>query len=177
LKNLAIAKRYAQALYLEAKAENKLKEISKDFETLSEIILNKEFAALMNNATLTGEDARGVLGALYKKNIVSKLTYAFLTVLSGKRRLSILPEAISAFAAFVREENNEVLAEVVYAAEVGEPVRGKLVSRLKTITGKNIILKEAVDPALLGGLKVVIGSTLYDASIRGGISAMKALLR
>jgi F-type H+-transporting ATPase subunit delta len=177
VKNLTVAKRYAGALYEEAKAEKLLKQVTADMEQLSELTANREFDILINNTTLNGEDVRGVLNAIYNKGLISKLTYAFLTVLAGKRRLNILPQITDAFSAFIREDNNEVLAEVVYASKVGETVKNALAVRLKKITGKNVVLKQSVDPALLGGLKVVIGSTLYDASVQGKIAALKALLR
>jgi F-type H+-transporting ATPase subunit delta len=177
VENLTVAKRYAEALYLEAKAGNVLKETAEDMGQLSEFAANREFNELINNTTLNSDDVRGVLKAFHQKGIISKLTYAFLTVLAGKRRMNILPQVIDAFSALIRKERGEVLAEAVYAAKVGDSVKNALAAQLKKLTGKNVILKQSVDPSLLGGLKVTIGSTLYDASVQGKLAAMKALLR
>jgi F-type H+-transporting ATPase subunit delta len=117
------------------------------------------------------------LTAIYKKGLISKLTFAFLMVLAGKRRINVLPQAIDAFSALIRLDNNEILAEVVYASKVSDSVKSDLALQLKKVTGKNVILKESVDQTLLGGFKVLLGSTLYDASIQGKIAAMRALLR
>ncbi|MDR2401656.1 MAG: ATP synthase F1 subunit delta [Deferribacteraceae bacterium] len=176
MKNLTVAKRYAEALYQEAKAEKVLNEVAEDMRQLAVLTANREFGILINNATLNSFEVQSAVGAIYKKGFISKLTYAFLTVLAGKRRINILPQAIDAFAALIRESNSEVLAEVVYASKVGDSVKTALAAQLKKIARKNVILKEIIDPSLLGGLKVTIGSTLYDASLLGRISAMKALL-
>lgn len=177
MKNYIISNRYAGALYAEAKESGTLDAVVADLEKLDELLRDsKDFSVLVNTPALMAEEKLAVIEALGKSSGMNRLVYTFLVVLTKKRRLSILPGVIQAIRKRLLGERNEVEAEVSYAAPVTDKIRDGLKAQLAKITGKTVLLKETVDPSLLGGLRVVIGSTLYDASIRGKLDALKTQL-
>ncbi len=177
MKNLTIANRYADALYAEAKDSGMFDTVVADLNRLDELLRDsKDFSVLVNTSALTAEEKLTVIEALGKNGGISRLVYAFLVVLTRKRRLSILPGVVQAIRRRVLVDRGEVEAQVSYAAPVNDTIRNGLKARLAQITGKAVILKETVDPSLLGGLRVIIGSTLYDASVRGKLDAIRTQL-
>lgn len=177
MKNLAIANRYASALYAEAKEDGVLKQVADELNSLGKLLeTSKEFSLLVNTPALTVDEKLTVIGALSKTLKLNKLVYAFLVVLVKKSRLSILADIIEAMRKRLLQDNNELEVEVSYAVDIDAKVKTSLKERLDKITGKKVILKESIDPTLLGGLRVVIGSTLYDASVRGKLDSLKTQL-
>jgi F-type H+-transporting ATPase subunit delta len=177
MKNLTIAKRYAQAFYMEAKDTDCVETVLAELNELSVLFRQSlDFALLIKLPSINVADRLAVLAALYKGAKFSKLTYSLLVVLTRKRRLSILPDVVTAFNVLTHAEKGEILVDVDYAVPISENARDTLIKQLNKITGKTVVLREAIAENLLGGLRVTVGSTRYDASIRGRLDAIKARL-
>jgi F-type H+-transporting ATPase subunit delta len=118
-----------------------------------------------------------VAGALGEKAGFHDLTVRFLGVLGEQERLDLLAAMARAFAALVAEHRGEVTVEVVsaapLAAEQEEAVREMAASAL----GRTVDLKTAVDPELLGGLVVRVGSRMIDASVATKLRHLELAMR
>jgi len=103
---------------------------------------------------------------------ISALTRNFLGVLAGNRRLSALPAIITAFASIAAAQRGEVAAQVTSAHPLTDDQLSALAARLETREGRKVKLTASVNPELLGGLVVRIGSTQIDSSIRTRLNSL-----
>ena len=103
---------------------------------------------------------------------LSQLTKNFIGVLAGNRRLAKLPEIVRAFAAIAAAQRGEVTAEVTSAHPLNADQIAQLSARLKAREGKEVKIKANVDPEILGGLVVRIGSRQIDSSIRTRLNTL-----
>lgn len=174
MKDMVVANRYAEAVYEEAKASGVLDVVVKDLEGLNALMnSDKSFATLMTSPALRASEKLSVVHAMGKTNKINKLTYAFLVVLAQNKRLGVLPQIFEAINQRIREDRGEVEVSVSFAAPVGDTTRKALTDQLAKITKKKVLLKESVDASLLGGMRVWIGSAMYDASVKGRLDALR----
>ena len=173
MKDIAVASRYADALYEEAKAENTLDKVIDDLKQLQTLLeTNKEFATFVSTAALTSDEKLLVINKLGAG--VNRLTQGLLVVLVRNHRLALLAAVIEAVRKRQMLEKGEVEVKVDYASPVDDSVRAELKAQLTKLISKSVILKESVDPSLLGGLRVFVDSTMYDLSVRGKLDNLKA---
>lgn len=165
--------RYASALYDLASEQASVTVVESDLEKLDQAILGSaDLAALIRNPQI-GRDAAakaidGVAGVLG----LSPLTKNFLGVLAGNRRLGALPQVISAFHTIAAAARGEASAEVTSAHPLSASQIAQLAEKLKARQGKDVKITAKVDPELLGGLVVRIGSTQIDSSIRTRLNTL-----
>lgn len=170
--------RYASALFDLASESKALAAVESDLDKLGQAILGSDdLAALIRNPRI-GRDAAakamdGVAGALG----LSGLTKNFLGVLAGNRRLAALPDVVRAFAAIAAAARGEASAEVTSAHPLTAPQLKELTARLKAREGKDIKITAKVDPEILGGLVVRIGSTQIDSSIRTRLNTLAQAMK
>ena len=174
----SLAGRYASALYDLASEQNAVPAVESDLEKLNSAIRESDdLAALVNNPQITrqaaGKAMDGVAGLLG----LSTLTKNFLGVLAGNRRLSALPGMVRAFAAIAAAHRGEVTAQVTSAHPLDDAQLAALAAKLKTREGRDVKLKTAVDPDILGGLVVRIGSQMIDSSIRTRLNSLAQAMK
>lgn len=170
--------RYASALY-ELASENKaVAAVEKDLGALGQALTEStDLAALIRNPQI-GRDAAakamdGVAGLLK----LSPQTHKFLGVLAANRRLAALPQIVSAFATIASAARGEVKAEVTSAHPLSDAQMKALAAKLRLREGKDVTLSASVDPAILGGLVVKIGSTQIDSSIRTRLNTLAQAMK
>ena len=174
MKNMIVAFRYANALYEEAKSSGIIDEVIQDLRQLNDLVgQNKDFATLVNSAALTTADKLNAVKAIGQSGKINRLTYAFLVVLARNKRLGLLSEVVLAINKLISEDRGELEVSVSYAVPVEDSVRTALTKQLTAITKKKVLLKESIDPSLLGGMCILVGSTLYDISVKGRLEALK----
>lgn len=172
MKNMAVSSRYADAIYEEAQAQGVLDAVYADLRQLDNLLnSNKEFSMFTKTAALTSGEKLAVIDKIGAK--MQRLAHGLLVVLTRNHRLMLLASVIAAMKNRMIIEKGEVEVDVHYAAEVTDSIRKELSARLAELTNKKVILNEKVEPALLGGMRVYIGSTLYDFSVRGKLDALK----
>ena len=165
--------RYASALFDLASEQGKVSAVEGDLAKLGEAVAaSPELAGLIRNPRVTRETAAEAMGNLAKLLKLSPLTQNFLGVLAGNRRLGALPEIVRAFATIAAATRGEVSAEVTSAHPLSAAQLSALSAKLKAREGKDVKLKANVDPAILGGLVVRIGSTQIDSSIRTRLNTL-----
>ena len=155
--------RYASALFDLASEQGVVTAVESDLDTLGEALKGSDdLSALIRNPKISRDATAKAIDAVAGVLGLSALTKNFLGVLAGNRRLAALPEIVRAFAAL----GGEVTAEVTSAHPLNDDQLAQLASKLKVREGKEVKIKAFVDPDILGGLVVRIGSRQIDSSIR-----------
>ncbi len=165
--------RYASALFDLAREQNLVAAVEADLEKLNEALAGSEdLAALIRNPRVSREAAARAVDGVAGLLGLSALTRNFLGVLAGNRRLGALPDVIRAFASIAADFRGEVSAEVTSAHPLTDDQLSALSAKLQAREGRTVKLKASVNPELLGGLVVRIGSTQIDSSIRTRLNSL-----
>jgi len=165
--------RYASALFDLANESGAVAAVESDLEKLDEAILaSDDLSALIRNPQISREAAAQAVDGVGGLLGLSDLTRKFLGVLATNRRLSALPDVVRAFAAIAAAARGEVTAEVTSAHPLSPAQLKTLTAKLKEREGKDVKIKANVDPEVLGGLVVRIGSTQIDSSIRTRLNTL-----
>lgn len=170
--------RYAAALY-ELAADNKaVAAVESDLEKLGAALAESaDLAALIRNPQVGRDAAAKAMEGIGKLLGLAPLTQNFLGVLSANRRLSALPEIVRAFAAIAAAARGEVTAEVTSAHPLSSAQLKTLTEKLRAREGKEVKVKANVDPEILGGLVVRIGSQQIDSSIRTRLNTLAQAMK
>ena len=165
--------RYASALY-ELASENKaVSTVEADLDQLGQsIVASSDLASLIRNPRLTRAGAQAAMTGLGTHLKLSPLTQKFLGVLAHNRRLSALPQIVTAFAGIAAAARGELNATVTSAHPLSADQVSAIAAKLKAREGKEVKLTATVDPEILGGLVVRIGSTQIDSSIRTRLNTL-----
>jgi len=165
--------RYASALYELASEKKAVAAVEADLEKLGEALgASDDLSALIRNPQISREAASKAMDGIAALLGLSDLTKQFLGVLAGNRRLAALPDVVRAFAAIAAAARGEVTAEVSSAHPLSDTQLKDLAAKLKEREGKDVKIKANVDPDLLGGLVVRIGSRQIDSSIRTRLNTL-----
>ncbi len=165
--------RYASALFELASEQKAVKTVEADLDQLGKAILESaDLAALIRNPQISRIDAGKALDAVATLLGLSGLTKNFLGVLAQNRRLAKLPEIVRAFTAIAAAARGEVTAEVTSAHPLTAAQVTDLAAKLSAREGKDVTIKTSVDPEILGGLVVRIGSQQIDSSIRTKLNSL-----
>ncbi len=170
--------RYASALFDLAREQNLLSAVEADLEKVGAAIAGSEdFSALIANPRISREAAAKTLEAVSGVLGLSPLTRQFIGVLAANRRLSVLPAIVQAFAAIAASHRGEVTAQVTSAWPLTDDQLSALSAKLQAREGLTVKLKSSVDPDLLGGLVVRIGSRQIDSSIRTRLNSLALAMK
>lgn len=161
-----IARRYATAFFELAQQSGQIDQITADLETLDALIASGgDFSNLLNNATLRRDDQAKALAAIAQHYKLSSLTAKLLGVVAQKRRLPALPAIVNAVAERVAAHKGEITAEVTAAQALDQSQIDEIAQNLKKVLGKEVNVRLNIDPAIIGGLIIKVGSRLIDASV------------
>lgn len=173
-----IAKRYAAALYDLSDERGALDAVAGDLKALKGMIADSaEFARFLKSPVLSRRDQeKGALAVLEKAG-AHELTKNFVGLVARNRRLFAVEGMIEAFLAELARRRGEVTAEVTAAKELNEKQRSDLAAALKKAIGKDIDMDVRVDPGLLGGLIVKVGSRMVDGSLRTKLQRLELVMK
>jgi F-type H+-transporting ATPase subunit delta len=170
---------YAQALFDLAVEEAALDAVEADLVDLKGLLTESEdLRRLIASPKCSVEDKVKGLTALAARAGFQKTTEKFLGLLAANGRTAALGEVIAAFQRLAADRRGLVSAQVVTAVPLTDAQTRGLVAALRQALGKEPQIDAVVDPAILGGLKVRVGSRLYDASLKTKLDTLKlALMR
>ena len=169
----SLAGRYASALFDLAAENGKVTAVEKDLETLGTALRDSaDLAALTTNPELARDVQGKAMAAVASELKLSDLTANFIGVLAANRRLAKIPAIITAFKAIAAAQRGEVTATVTSAHPLSDDQLAALKTKLTQREGRTVMLSASVDPDLLGGLVVTIGSQRIDASIRTRLNSL-----
>jgi len=173
-----LAGRYASALFDLAKDQKALDAVGGDLQAVQRMLAESaDLRRLVRSPVISREDQAGALEALADRAGFYGLTRRFLGFLAQKRRLFALPQIIDAYAALLAEHKGEVAAEVVSAVPLTDEQLGAVREQLGKAVGQKVNVTTAVDPDLLGGLIVRVGSRMIDASLRTKLHQLEIAMR
>ncbi len=162
-----VAGRYASALLETANEQGQLAAIEADIDTVQGALAESDdLRRMVRSPVFSAEDQAKALDALLGRIGVNPLTLNFFKVLARNRRLFAAEDIIRAFKALAAEARGEVQAEVTSAVALNDSQLDALKEQLKNSVGKDVQLEATVDPSLLGGLIVKIGSRMIDSSLK-----------
>ncbi len=170
--------RYASALFDLASENGNVSTVESDLEKLDQAVRESaELADLIRNPQIGRDAASKAMDSVAEVLGLNGLTRNFVGVLAGNRRLSALPQIIRAFSAIAAAARGEATAEVTTAHALGEDQVEALRQKLEAREGRNVKIKTSVDPDLLGGLVVTIGSKRIDSSIRTRLNSLAQAMK
>lgn len=169
-----VAGRYAAALFELAEEKGASDAVAADLAKFKEALATSDALSSALEDPSIPRDAmvramEGVAGALGAGPIVTN----FVKLMASKRRLGALPKAIAAFEALLAEKRNEATVEVASAAPLSEAQATALRQAAERFTGKSVRMHTVVDPDLIGGVVLKIGSRMIDASVRSKLAALQ----
>ncbi|SCW82127.1 ATP synthase F1 subcomplex delta subunit [Sphingobium faniae] len=169
----SLSGRYAVALFDLARDGKALDPVAASLSTLKAAIAESaDFKGLINSPVLSRNMAGEAIAAVAASIGTDPLTTKFLGVLAENRRLSQLPAIIRAYETLLSNHRGEVRAEVTSAHALTKTQVTALARSLKARVGRDVAVDAKVDPAILGGLVVKIGSQMIDSSIRTRLNSL-----
>jgi F-type H+-transporting ATPase subunit delta len=173
-----VAERYAGALFDLAVDEKSLPAVEADLKRFAALLEESpDLKRLVRSPVFSAEEQARAVGAVLDKAGIGGLVGNFLKVAAANRRLFAVPSIISAFARLAAKHRGEVAAEVVSAEPLSAGHVAALKDALKASIGKDVALDAKVDPALIGGLIVKVGSRMIDGSLRTKLNSIKLAMK
>jgi F-type H+-transporting ATPase subunit delta len=173
-----LAGRYAVALFELARDQDALDVVAADLGGFRSLLQQSaDLRRLIDSPVLSREEQGRAVTALAARAGFAGLTQQFLGLLAHKRRLFALPEIITAYLAMLGEHKGEVSAEVTSAVALSDEQVAAVREQLSKAVGQSVTLATVVDPDLLGGLVVRVGSRMIDASVRTTLRRLETAMR
>ena len=173
-----LAGRYATALYELADTNAQLDQVAKDFRQLSVMMdESADLALLIKSPVISRSDQTRAMQALMAKAGMAPLTARFVGVVSENRRLYALAAIIAAFLNLLAARRGETTAEVVSAKKLSDSQIQAIAESLKSVIGGKVAVDAKVDPEVLGGLVVKVGSRMIDSSLRTKMQQMRLSMK
>jgi F-type H+-transporting ATPase subunit delta len=174
----SLAGRYARALFDLATEGKALAAVEASISALGAALAqSSELKALTTSPVVSRGDAAKAVAAIATSLKVDPLTSNFLGVLAQNRRLSELGNVVRAFTGMAAAHRGETTAEVTSAHPLSAAQVTALESQLKSRIGRDVAVDLRVDPAILGGLVVKLGSQLFDSSIRTRLNTLATAMK
>jgi F-type H+-transporting ATPase subunit delta len=174
----SLAGRYASALFDLARDQRQIESVGKSLDALGQALLDsKEFAELIASPLVSREEAAKAFAALAPKLNLDPLTTNFLGVLARNGRKGQLRAVIRNYGRLAAEHRGETIADIVTARPLNDDQLAELKSRLRARAGKDVAIEARVDPNILGGIVVKLGSQQIDASIRTKLNRLAQAMK
>ncbi|HYI63335.1 MAG TPA: F0F1 ATP synthase subunit delta [Allosphingosinicella sp.] len=174
----SLAGRYAIALFELAREEKQLEAIAASLAALEQALAESDELRALTTSPLVGRDEAGRAAAAAAGAMnLDPITSNFLGVLARNRRLAQLPGVIRAFNTLAARHRGEIRAEITSAHALDDGQVDAIRQNLRTRYGSDIVVDLHVDPAILGGLVVKIGSQRIDGSIRTKLNTLAQAMK
>jgi F-type H+-transporting ATPase subunit delta len=175
----SLAGRYASALFDLARDEQQIEAVVRGLDALDQALLDsREFAEFIESPLVSREEAAKTLAALAAQFGLDPITTKFVGVLARNGRKRQLSAIIRSFKRIAAEYRGEVTADVVTARPLSDGQIAALKARLRArADGADVILETEIDPSILGGIVVKLGSQMIDASIRTKLNRLATAMK
>ena len=170
--------RYATALFELAREGNSFETVSADLDKFEAMLAGSaDLARLVRSPVFSAEVQSKALDAVLADAGIGGTAAKFLKVLTANRRLFAVGDVIRAYRALVAKFRGEATADVTVAEALSETNLDALKAALKSVTGKDVALNVKVDPSIIGGLVVKLGSRMVDSSLRTKLNSIKHAMK
>lgn len=173
-----LAGRYAAALFDLTEAEGSTDRVADDLKGLVQLIdADSELKRALSSPTVNRDERLATIAALGEKSGMQAVTIRFLSVLARHTRLSSLASVTEVFDALLAEKRGEVTVEVFSAVPLVDDQADAVASAVAEKVGSKVTLLRRVDPSLLGGLVIRVGSRMIDASLKTKLRHLELAMR
>ena len=173
-----VAERYASSLFDLAQEAGSAAAVGADLDRFQALIdESDDLKRLIVSPVFSAEDQTKAISAVAAKAGITGLVANFLKVVASNRRLFAVPGMIKAYRVIAARARGEITAEVTSAHALTAAQENELKAALKGVTGKDVAVAVTVDPSILGGLIVKVGSRQIDTSLRTKLSTLKLALK
>jgi F-type H+-transporting ATPase subunit delta len=172
--NNEVATPYAQALLDIVVERGTLAAVRPQVDAIAALAAESfDLGSVFANPTVTESERKAVVGALCDQLGADPMLRNFLLLLSEKRRLAFFGDIAAVFGQLADAREGVVTADVTSASELTAAQQAKLATTLESVTGRRVRLAVAVDPSLLGGLRVTVDGHVYDTSVKNQLDALR----
>ncbi|MET0407035.1 MAG: F0F1 ATP synthase subunit delta [Hyphomicrobium sp.] len=173
----AVAGRYASALFELANESSNVAGVEADLANFQSLLdESPDLVRLVRSPVIAADDQKRAIAAILEKAGIGGLAANFVKLVAANRRLFVISDIIKAFRSLAAKARGEVTAEVTSAFALNDQQVAALKETLKASVGKDVTLQSRVDPTILGGLIVKVGSRMIDSSLKTKLQSMKAVL-
>ena len=174
----SLAGRYASALFDLARDQRQIESVGDSLDALGQALLDsKDFAELVSSPLVSRDEAGKAFAAIAPQLKLDPITTNFLGVLARNGRKNELRAVIRAFRRLASEHRGETAAEVVTARPLNDDQVAALKTQLRARAGRDVAIEATVDPDILGGIVVKLGSQQIDASIRTKLNRLAQAMK
>ena len=173
-----VSGRYATALFELARDANSIDAVSADLDKFDAMLSESaDLKRLVLSPVFAADAQLKALSAVLDKAGISGTAANFLKVLTNNRRLFAVRDMIRGFNKLVATYKGEVTAQVTVAEQLNDARMNDIRAALREVTGKDVQVDVTVDPSIIGGLKVKLGSRMVDASLRTKLNSIKFAMK
>ena len=173
-----LAGRYASALFALARDDRQIDAVGRSLDALNQALVDsRDFAELIASPLISREEAGKAFAAIAPQLSLDPITTNFLGVLARNGRKNELRAVIRAFRRLSAEHRGETTADVVTARPLNDDQIAQLKQQLRVRAGRDVTIDSQVDPAILGGIIVKLGSQQIDASIRTKLNRLAQAMK
>jgi F-type H+-transporting ATPase subunit delta len=173
-----VAGRYATALFDLARDANSIDAVQGDLARFDGLIAESaDLARLVRSPVFSADEQLSALSSVLERAGIGGLAAQFLKLVTRNRRLFAVQHMARGFRDLVAQHRGEVTAEVTVAEDIKDDHVAALRNALKAVSGKEVDLKIKVDPAIIGGLVVKLGSRMVDSSLRTKLNSIKHAMK
>lgn len=173
-----LAGRYATALFDLAQERHAIDTVNGDLARLQAMIDDSSDLRRLIKSPLFSSDEQGAaMAAIIERAGLSKIVANFVAVIARNRRLFALEDMIGAWRELLARHRGEVTAEVTSATALSDAQQSALQQALKEATGSTVAVSHEIDPGLLGGLVVRVGSLMIDSSLRTKLHRLQLAMK
>ncbi|CCB67928.1 ATP synthase F1, delta subunit [Hyphomicrobium sp. MC1] len=172
-----VAGRYASALFELAKESSNIEGIESDLVNFQSLLdESPDLVRLVCSPVIAADDQEKAMAAILDRAGIGGLTANFLKLVTANRRLFVIQDMIKVYRSLAAKARGEITAEVTSAFALNDEQISALKETLKASVGKDVTLQSRVDPSILGGLIVKVGSRMIDSSLKTKLQNMKTAL-
>ncbi len=173
-----VAGRYATALFELADEVNSIDAVAADLSSFSAMLAESpDLTRLVESPAFSAEDQVAAIKAILAKAGISGIAANFIGFVASKRRLFALPGMIQGYRNLVAQAKGIVSAQVTLAEQPGPKRLDEIRAALKGVAGKDVDVAVKIDPALIGGLVVKMGSRMVDASLKTKLNSIRLAMK
>jgi F-type H+-transporting ATPase subunit delta len=173
-----MAGRYATALFELAREQNAIDTVKVNLDRFDALVAEiADLARLLRSPVLSADEQGRALSGVLDKVGINGLAANFLKLVATNRRLFAARDMVKAYRALVAKHKGEVTAEVTVAEKPSEAHLAAIKDALRAVTKKDVQVDVKVDPTIIGGLVVKLGSRMVDSSLRTKLNAIKLAMK
>ncbi len=173
-----VAGRYASALFDLAREQNAVDPVGSELARFEAMLRESaDLTRLVRNPVFTAEEQTRAIGAVLTQSGIGGLSANFIRLVASNRRLFLLPDMIRAFRELVAQSKGIVRAQVTLAEQPSDRVMDDIKAALREVAKSEVDVNVKIDPSLIGGLVVKIGSRMVDASVRTKLNSIRLAMK